>query len=209
MTSHTDMSGDVAGIWSPHEALYIQSMLFNAESALTSIHRVSDALEAMSEMSPTELQHAVDYHGLLNELQNIVVQGAALSRYFWPAKKDVSVYAARSRHLRTTLGVGEGSPLKSRDLRNAIEHFDERLDEYLAQGIVGHILPEYVGPRPSREGLPLHLFRAYYLDTGIFALLGKEYEMQPLVDEIVRIHHALSYSAEHGSRLQQPPAGAG
>ncbi len=88
-------------------------------------------------------------------------------------------------------------------MRNAIEHFDERLDVYLSGHVVGHILPHYVGRTPSQDaGVPLHLFRAYFVDRGVFSLLGEQYEMQPMVDEIGRIHDLLVACAEAGGRLQ-------
>lgn len=58
-----------------------------------------------------------------------------------------------------------------------MEHFDEKLDDYLRDGIAGDLLSEYVGPLPVPDGVPLHLFRAYYLDAGLFEMLGKRYEI--------------------------------
>lgn len=77
--------------------------------------------------------------------------------------------------------------LRSRDLRNAIEHFDEKLDQYLADGIVGNIFPQYLGPLPRRDGVPSHIFRAYYTDIALFELLGKQYQIKPVADEIERL----------------------
>ena len=198
------MSAHQFGIWPPYEAFYIRSMLFNAESAMTSIHHVGDALTVIGDMSPAEFQRDVDSHSLLDELQNIVVQGAALCRYFWPVRQK-PVHLRRGEALRVAFNVDDTSPLKSRDLRNAIEHFDERLDDFLGQPAAGQFFPEYVGPRPPSNGVPIHVFRAFYLDTGVFALLGTEYEMQPLVDEIARVYQALICSEGHGGRLQVPP----
>jgi hypothetical protein len=195
------MPSDTPGIWPPYEAFYIQSMLFSADSALKSADHVS---QTISQTESVELQLPFDHQRLLNELQNVVVQGAALSRYFWPSK-NAGLHEDRARHLRMALGIGDESPLKPRDLRNAIEHFDEQLDNYLRKDITGQIFPEYVGLRPLHDGVPLHLFRGYYVDAGVFTLLGREYEIQPIVDEIVRLHNALSYSEEQGGRLQQSP----
>jgi hypothetical protein len=72
---------------------------------------------------------------LLHNLQNLVIQGAALSRYFWPARPG---HDSRAAFLRQSLAVAEDSPLKNRDLRNEIEHFDEKLEAHLGGGIVGH-----------------------------------------------------------------------
>jgi hypothetical protein len=71
------------------------------------------------------------------------MQAGALSRYFWPVRKG---HEWRGAQLRSAFGISDDSPLRSRDLRNSIEHFDERLDLFLDGGVTGHVLPEYVGP---------------------------------------------------------------
>lgn len=121
----------------------------------------------------------------MDDVQNIVLQAAALSRYFWPVRK---AHEWRGADLRARFNVAEDSPLKSRNLRNELEHFDERLDEYLENGIVGHIIPQYFGPEPEAQQVPLHLFRAYYFNVGIFHLLGTRYEVVPIAREVHRIH---------------------
>lgn len=179
----------------PYEAFYIDSMLFNTDAAGVSVDVVAETVQAVEEGSAIS---DVDQDSLLNHLQSIVLHGAALSRYFWPVRGG---HEARGARLRAALDITDTSPLKSRALRNAIEHFDERLDRYLEAHVVGYILPRYVGRTPARDGVPAHLFRAYFVDRGVFALLGEEYEMQPLVDEIGRIHNLLVAAVHDGSRL--------
>jgi hypothetical protein len=193
MDTHRDF-----GIWVPYEAFYIQAMLFNTRSALASIERVSSTLEQVSRDTPVDALERWDRTALPNELQNVILQAAALSRYFWPARQG---HETRARQLRDALEVTEDNPLKNRDLRNEIEHFDEKLDAYLADGIAGYIFPEFVGPLPESDGVPARILRAYYLDVGLFEMLGKRYELQPLVNEIVRIHDRLVLADSGGGRL--------
>jgi hypothetical protein len=127
--------------------------------------------------------------GILNHLQNVIAMGAALSRYFWPAREG---HEDRGTLLREQFQVSETSPLKSRDLRNAIEHFDEKLDVYFSRAVVGVVIPHYVGPSRAEGDVPGHLFRAYFTDTGIFQVLDKRFEMVPLVDEIIRIDRRIA-----------------
>lgn len=186
-------------IWPPYEVFYIHSMLFNTASAVRSFERVSEAFQKISEDESADAVASVDDDDILNNLQNIVVQGAALSRYFWPVRKG---HGARAELLRTACGVTDENALKSRDLRNAIEHFDEKLDDYLAHGIVGNIFPQYVGPLPPRDGVPKHIFRAYYTDVVVFELLGKQYEIEPIAREITRLHRRLTFCSNNGGRLR-------
>jgi hypothetical protein len=186
------------GIWAPYEAFYIQAMLFNTRSAVASIERVSKALEKIQDDASGDPLRHLDRNGLLNELQNMILQAAALSRYFWPVRQG---HEARAKQLRDAFGVTDGNPLKNRDLRNEIEHFDEKLEAYLSVGIVGYVFPEFVGPLPENGGAPAHIFRAYYLDVGLFEMLGKRYEIEPLAAEISRLHDRLRFCDRQGGRL--------
>lgn len=191
------MDNEDFGIFPPYEVLYLESMLFITESAAQSLESAAIELEKFAANAPD-----FDQNGTLNHLQNIIIQGAALSRYFWPVRKG---HEKRANTLRRSLSVTDSSPLKSRDLRNAIEHFDEKLDLYLATGITGHIIPHYIGPYCEINGVPSHLFRAYYCDRGVFEVLGNRFEMEPLVAEMGRIHDALTQSRYSGGRLPRAP----
>ena len=190
------------GIWPPYEAFYIQAMLFNSRAAVASIERISDVLEKLADGSSGESLQTLNSGELLNNLQNIMIHGAALSRYFWPVRGG----QARAELLRTALGVTEDSPLKNRGLRNEMEHFDEKLDAYVSDGVAGYIFPEYVGQLPEDDA-PAHMFRAYYVDAGIFEMLGKRYEIEPLANEIIRVHDRLTFCDANGGRLHKDASG--
>ncbi|MBL7406354.1 hypothetical protein INQ30_29005, partial [Escherichia coli] len=64
-------------------------------------------------------------------VQEALTHAGALSRFFWPVKKDSLLAAARGEKLREAFALTDASPLKWRRLRNAFEHFDEDLDRYL------------------------------------------------------------------------------
>ena len=178
-------------IWPPFEAFYIESMLFNSGWAIESLDYVIRAMQQVASNSDEALDHAM----LLSHLQNVVTQGGSLSRYFWPSRGG---YEARAAQLREAFAMRDDSPLRERGLRNAMEHFDERLDDYLRTDVVGVVLPEYVGPMPATGDVPGHFFRAFFIDVGVFQLLGERYPMQPIADEIVRVHNLLIQFRESG-----------
>jgi hypothetical protein len=167
-------------------AFYRDSMLFNTESAMLSIRYITELFQKLEKGEI--LIDDVNPQGPLNDFQNIILQGAALSRYFWPARE---AHELRAEQLRLAFNVDENCPLKSRSLRNQMEHFDEKLDEYLHKGAFGVFLPCYFGPDTSGDKISHHLFRAYFTDTGIFQILGERYAIEPIVEEIIRIHKLL------------------
>lgn len=187
--------------WTPHQAFYIQSMLFNTTSAFQSC---SIAEKIVQKISCGEIDPQVKKDILLDCLQNVVNQSGAISRYFFPSRdgpkggSDKKLHKDRGTYLREVFEVNESSPLVNRGLRNSIEHFDERLDLYLQGGMVGYIFPSLILPEPEDSEVPHHIFRAYYLKQGIFQILGERYEIQPIVNEVARIHDLLVKFDEHG-----------
>lgn len=179
--------------WRPCQLFYLSSMHTVCESASRSYHFVSSV---MSEDSPE-----VNMNAFLDELQNIVQQGAMLSRYFWPsAVRDPlknAIHQQRGEFLRKAFNVSDDSPLKNRRLRNLIEHFDEYLDVYLSQTVAGRIVPEFVGHEPERS-VPIHFFRAYFTELGIFEILGNRFELVPVVEEIEQVFQLLLQHLDRG-----------
>ncbi|WP_027711153.1 hypothetical protein [Dickeya chrysanthemi] len=189
-----------SSIWTPYHAFYIQSMLFNTSSALQACERASKYIKAISE-GKIDPQDRKDE--LLDCLQNFINHSGAIARYFFPSmiggkadKKDL--HKTRSEFLCKVFDIDEQSPLHDKKLRNAIEHFDERLDRYLENGIVGHIFPSLIMNKPEETDVPHHIFRAYYLNDGIYQVLGERHHVQPILDEVVRVHDLLVKFDENG-----------
>ncbi len=178
------MSLDRPAIHPPCRIFYNLSISFCAKSAARSISTLADLMKELSSEDGALSLDDVFAQSTLDELQNIVLQGAAVSRYFWPVDKASK---KRGEELRRQYNISDDSPLKSRDLRNAIEHFDERLDQYFSGAVVGTIIPHYVGSEPPPSQVKCHFFRAYFMDTGVFELLGHRYNIEPLSRELWRI----------------------
>lgn len=189
-------------IWTPYQVFYIHSMLFNSASAMQSVEALDELFRKIFS-APTVGPEDVPAKRILDNLQNVVLQAGSLSRYFWPVRKG---HEDRGAALRRAFSIDETSPMFDRSLRNALEHFDERLDNYLASGIVGYVFPEYVGPAPADNEVPGHFFRAYFLDRGIFRLLGEEYSIEPLAMEMQSIHEKLTRMDQQGGVLRRMTA---
>lgn len=182
----------------PFEVFYLISLEFCTLSAMASATKVVEFMEMREsggeEFTPQEA---------LNEVQNIVNQGAAISRYFWPSDKK---YKARGEALRKAFGIDDSCPLKDRKLRNMVEHFDEYLDDYLRKTVAGQYVPDYFGPAPCADRSPLKLFRAYFTDVGVFEVLGEAFSVQPILDAIFDLHEMLEASHKNGSRFPKNPS---
>ena len=162
-------------------------------SAITSIQSCNEILAVAREKSNAE--------SLLDSMQNIINQPAALSRFFWPIKSDDQTQA-RGAYLRSVFSINDNSVLKSREIRNAIEHFDERLDKFTSKTIAGNIYPNYVGNTPQQGSVPFFTFRAFYYDTNYFEVLGEKIALKDVYLEIEHVHNKLVEFNENGGRLK-------
>lgn len=186
-------------IFPPFEAFYITSLLFCTESALSSASAVMELL-----MDTHDGNFDFPPQPALDQLQNVANQGAAISRFLWPSNKK---YERRGAFLRSVFKVSDSSSLRERKLRNMVEHFDEYLDDYLEECFAGRIIPDYFGSKPLGQRVPVKFFRAYFTNTGEFEVMGQIFRIQPIVDEIQRIHNLLIEYDKNGSRFPrvEPP----
>ncbi len=93
--------------------------------------------------------------------------------------------------MRNYFQIDEASPLFDKRLRNAVEHFDERLDLYLQEGIAGYIFPSMVLASRVASEVPHHIFRAYYMEEGEFELLGESFKIQPIFRAVQEVHRTI------------------
>ena len=189
------MTDENFSIWPPYRAFYEESLRSRTTAAINSVEIANHIIQNLhnEEHLPLNWQRI-----LLDQMQNIVIQGGAISKFFWPPREgEKSLHKKRGEHLQEIFKIQTDCPLKSRIVRDHIEHFDEKLDKYLQNPIVGHVLPELVSKSEQSEGVPQHIFRGYYLDSGVFQILNEKIEINPLVEEIVRINDLLEKRLDH------------
>lgn len=127
--------------------------------------------------------------GLLHDALN---HCASLSRYFWPApsknRSMRSFAVARGSALRDSFFVDDESPLSDRNLRNSLEHFDERLDDWVLTGPVGPVIATpIVAEFAMAESEVGHVFKLIDPESDTAVLLGKTYKFDELSREVCRI----------------------
>jgi len=188
-----------AGIHPPHEALYIRSIAYSAGRSVEAFRRF-DA--ANSDDCPAELQVSLVHEALGH--------AAALSRYFWPSGLGGrrsptlrNLAKARASKLREAFEVDEESPLKSRRLRDALEHFDERLDAHLMSLDAGMIFPDPMVGSVEASAPPIHLFKMVDPSTSQFVLLGELYAFGSVRKEVQRVLALAEGMDRVGCRLGQ------
>lgn len=172
------------GIFPMFEAFYIEAIIYSAGRAEDAFSRLETAVEQVRD---PEVVIAIAHEALTHV--------AGLSRFFWPASNRDSdkdrLYKARAKKLRNSFGVDESSALHNRELRNALEHFDEYLDDFLLRNLAGHYYPSSrVGSISELDNKLTHVFRFLDPEQHIFVLFGKEYSFalfRNAIQEVLRV----------------------
>lgn len=193
------VSFEYDGIVPTIEAFYILSIVYSAKRCL-------DAFDRYDELEKIE----ANTEDLVSIVQEAVGHAAALSRYFWPSPQDKKkqpnlkqLKEKRGEKLRKAFQIDEGSPLFNRDLRNAWEHFDERLDEYFLENDSGYFFPTCLLNTHSLADDPAgHIFKLLDVKEECLVLMGEKFFYAPIRTEVLRIKHQATDFDANGSRLR-------
>ena len=192
------VSNDYDGIIPYCEAFYIHSIMYSSERCLESFDKYKQLKK--EDVSP-------EY--IISIVQEAVGHAAALSRYFWPSpggkKQEPNQRALKENRgikLCKAFGLDDTSPLYNRDLRNACEHFDERLDLYLLQNDAGCFFPSCIVDSHTLADDPIgHIFKLLDPEAECLVLMGKKYFFVPIYEEVLRIFNIAREADNNGARL--------
>lgn len=115
--------------------------------------------------------------------QLLLAAAAMISKLLWTKRTN-----DRGPILRAKLQIGEIPVLKSREVRNGLEHFDERLDRYFSEGH-RNIYDQNILDRDQivvGGKTPMHL-RLIDPKKGTISVLEDEVSIQELFDAIVDV----------------------
>lgn len=183
------------------EAFYVQSIIYSASRCLDALTRYDTLKE--DENTSADV--------LVSLVQEAVGHSAALSRYFWPSpqgskkRPNLAVLKEeRGKTLRQAFLLDENSPLFSRDLRNAWEHFDERLDDYFLENEAGYFFPGPILDTHQLADDPVgHVFKLLDVKEECLVLLGRKYFFSPIRVAVQEVFELAVNSQSRGLRIQR------
>ena len=184
------------GIHPLHESLYIECILSATESANSSLEEIDFILYDPKLIENIGLK-------IIDLCENIIIQAGIISKYFDPPSKK-KIHKLRGEKLRKSFQIEDGSFIMNRDFRNHIEHFDERLDTFLKNPIIGEIIPKSLFQSSIEINSIKTVFKAFVIDEEKLISLGEEIKIVPLMKEIYRIHDFSLGFINNGGRLPNP-----
>jgi len=173
---------ECGGIQPMHTPFYTLSISYSAERSLAAF----DLYEHL-------LEHAADPATLISVVQEAVGHAGALSRYFWPSptgkrNNQYELKLARGKKLREMYKITEDSPLANRELRNAWEHFDEKLDAYVLSNDAGYFFPTPIINSHTLADDPVgKIFKLLDPENHCLVLLGQKFFFEPIRNEVERV----------------------
>lgn len=183
----------------PQYEIHPFNEVFYIESLLNKTHAILHDVETLNVIWKNGNHDCINDDVILDLFQNIIVNTAGISRFFWPSKNN-TYHKIRAEKLREVYCVSDSGVLRNRDMRNHIEHFDEKLDNFLEKFNNGIVMPKYVGPISYINDARI-FFRAYFYDIQVFKMFNVEYKIKPIIEEIRRIHEILLLQQENGGRF--------
>ncbi|MDG2518403.1 hypothetical protein [Lysobacter soli] len=198
------------------ELIYLHEAGRQCEFAVSACQQINAALEARNTL---EVFRGI--HSFLTHTSNV-------SKIFWPSrpakKKDeteqqfaerceLDPRLIRARALRISVGLPEdGHPLKSRKLRDHLEHFDERLDRWLGQGHRAYV-QDNIGPRGKNliviPGVTEDDYMRWFdQTTTTMYFRGEGYDVQELASAVEALSTAIQSSIDAVRHELLRPQGA-
>lgn len=186
------------GILPYHEVFYIHSILYSAERSLAAFNTYEKLLTKNGKAAT-----------LISIIQEAIGHAAALSRYFWISglgykypKELIKLRKKRAKKLREKFGLKDDSPLKDRTLRDAWEHYDEKLDIFLIVNDIGFFFPDpLLNDYKIGDESVGRIFKLLNIDAQCLILLGKKYYFNKIKDEVLKIYKTALIADENGGRL--------
>jgi hypothetical protein len=160
-----------------------------------------------------------DLDSVYRALHSVLTHAGNISKLLWPGhvkdKEKQTRMAARAARLlaRMKLPSPVSDVLRKRTLRNHLEHFDERLDDWAEQSAQG-LVDRNIGPREMIQGVPQRAWlRHYDPSRREFTFRGDVFDLAQLVGTIEQVR-ALALAGKSSppvvpnQRMKLPARGA-
>lgn len=174
--------------------MFVTEIAWQCDLALCSVAGLRQSLAALRSPSEERADTQALRENVWLSLQSLLIPASNISKMFWNSKEHIP---GRGEVLRTALGVGEDSPLRSRYLRNHFEHYDERLEDWALKSKNRNLIDNLIGsPSAIQLGTePTDYHRVFDPSTFTAWFWGNEYPLQPIIEEIQRIRGYLLRTA--------------
>lgn len=186
------------------KSVYALEIAKQCQFAIDAIGQLNHSLGSMrGELSQESHRMKFFHNEVFRSIHSFLTHTSNISRLLWPALptrgngESDSAYEARvvtkpsvirSRVLRAEFGLTDEHVLKSRRLRDLLDHFDEKLDEWRTTSKHRNIVNDYIGPKNGIVGVAdTDMMRWFDPSTKVFTFRGEVFNLQSLATEVERM----------------------
>ena len=181
----------------------VQSQCNFGTNAIKALNNVLPRLTKAGQDGNPDLRNTL-HAEVFRTIHSFLTHASNVSRLFWPTlpkhRKNESdeAYTARcmaipkivrGKILRTEVGLpDDGHELKSRKLRDHLEHFDERLDQWQNESVRKNYIQDLIGPKGSIVGTDDgDMMRWFDPSAKKMRFRGEEFDLQALANALVDV----------------------
>ena len=178
-----------------------------AINAVLTLNNLMPKLDEATNNGDVELQTTLQQE-IFRNIHSILTHASNVSKIFWPStprrrsgESEANYHSrcsslpklVRAAELRELLALPENThALKSRELRDHLEHFDERLDHWQAHSERKNYFHDSIGSREYLSGVDdIDIKRWYDPSRKRMIFRGESFDLQELVDGIIDMHTKL------------------
>ncbi len=166
------------------EEIYLGELTRQCDEAIGAVLRMNELLGQKENVAAEFFREATD----------LLQHTASASRLLWPPgggnRERRERADRRGAHLRSSLQVADDHVLQNRRLRDHLEHYDERIDDWVESSPNRIIVDNIIAPRSAIGGDAIKdsdIMRLYDPSTLAFVFRGESFDIQSLVNGVADI----------------------
>lgn len=190
------------------KSVFLMELKKQCEFAIGAIHQVNSALQAARGHDQTPDQSRFHHSEVFRGLHSFLTHTSNISRILWPPlpqkrkKESSSDYSkrcnklprvARAKALKAILQLDDAHLLKDRRLRDHLEHYDERLDDWEANSPRRNIVSDMIGDPMAIVGIDdKDRMRTFNPNGARYIFRGEEFDVQEMLNEVEKLQSQLN-----------------
>jgi hypothetical protein len=191
--------------------VFLSELKKQCEFAMGGVSQINNALKGVQERDSTPEQSQFYHNEVFRGLHSFLTHSSNVSRILWPPfpqkkKKETNAdfkkrcqklpRVVRSETIKDYLGFDDGHILKERRLRDHLEHYDERLDDWGENSEHRNIVTDMIGDPRAISGIDeKDRMRTFNPNGAKYIFRGEEYDVQAIASSIEGLLKKLN---EHG-----------
>ena len=177
------------------QSVYASEIAKQCQFAASAIGQLNHALKSLHENPSEQPDRRHFFHNeVFRSIHSFLTHTSNISRLLWPAvptrgkgesddayevRLSSKLAITRARALRATFCLPDEHVLKSRRLRDLLEHFDEKLDEWRTTSVHRNIVNDFIGPKNGIVGIAeTDMMRWFDPSTKSFTFRGETFDLQ-------------------------------